>query len=146
MSVKQYLHTIKGVTATMANKHVTFADSISTTKIYEIERSKEYGIKRGEGWQQTTDLIYREFRIPVMRGGCGGDWKVLERKLDEIEEPYWELIGGLWATLHPGKKRLEEYAGEDSESELDSDSESDSDIDSDSDSDSNNKSEIINKK
>ena len=109
MSVKQYLHTITGVTATMANKHVTFADSISTTKIYEIERSKEYGIKRGEGWQQTTDLIYREFRIPVIRGGCGGDWKVLESKLDEIEEPYWELIGGLWATLHPGKKILEEY-------------------------------------
>ena len=63
MIVKQYLHTITAVTTTVASKRVTFADSISTTKIYEIDRSTEYGIKRGEGWQQTSDLIYREFKI-----------------------------------------------------------------------------------
>ena len=115
----------------MANKQVAFSDCISTTEYYEIDKTKEYDVKRGIGWQQTTDLIYREFRMPVTRCGCGGDWKVLERKLDEIEEPYWELIGGLWSTLHPGKKRLEEDMDEKSDSESDSDNESDSDSESD---------------
>jgi len=63
----------------------------------------------GTGWQDTTDLVYREFRRPSPLG-CGGKWEVLEERLAEIEEPHWTLVGQLWATLHDRAPRNEEAA------------------------------------
>lgn len=126
--VKEYLHKI---TVIMEKKNVSFATNIYTIKYYEIDHETECNVKRGEGWQKTTDLITREFRIPIDQGGCGKNWNILERKLDEIYEPYWELIGQLWSSLYPGKKRLEEVTIYYSDSDSDSDSDIDSDCDCD---------------
>ena len=108
---------------------VTFDECICI-RYYEYDRDEEYEEKRGRDWQVTTDLTCREFKLPIEKGGCGGDWNVLQSKLDKLDEPYWYLIGQLWQKLHPFVKRIEEE--EDSEEESDdSDSEEESD-DSDS--------------
>ena len=93
--------------ASFTKKTVAFEECI-TIRHYEYDRDEEYIEKRGVDWQRTTDLIYREFKLPVEMGGCGGDWWVLQGKLDELKEPYWYLIGKLWQQLFPGEKRFEE--------------------------------------
>ena len=64
----------------------------------------------GKDWQKTTDLVYREFRLPLDKGGCNGDWDTLEEKLSNIDEPYWSIIGQLWSTLNGTLPRKEETA------------------------------------
>ena len=88
-------------------KTVSFEECI-TIRHYEYDRDEEYKSKRGTDWQRTTDLICREFKVPIEKGGCGGDWNVLQSKLDELEEPYWYLIGQFWKKLHPSLIRIEE--------------------------------------
>ena len=115
-----------------SNKKVTFAECISTIREYECDKTEDEYIKKGNQWQETVDLTCREFNIPISQGGCGGNWSILECKLDQLEEPYWCMIGQLWRRLHANSKRWEE----DSDSEKDSDSDKDKDSDNDSDSDS----------
>ena len=94
-------------------KKVTFDEDIHI-KYYEYDRDEENEEKKGGDWQRTTDLTCREFRLPIEEGGCGGDWNVLERKLDELEDPYWYLIGQLWHRLFPCiRYRLEESESDD---------------------------------
>ena len=93
--------------ASFNKKKVSFEECI-TIRHYEYDRDEEYKEKRGRDWQRTTDLICREFKLPIDKGGCGGDWNVLQSKLDELEEPYWCLIGQLWQKLFPAVKRIEE--------------------------------------
>jgi len=69
----------------------------------------------GSGWQQTMDVVNREWRVPIDRGGCGGKWEVLEEKLMAIDEPCWAAVGQLWGHLHQGALRLEEQKEESSE-------------------------------
>ncbi len=88
-------------------KTVSFEECI-TIRYYDYDRDEDYIEKRGVDWQRTSDLIYRDFKLPLENGGCGGNWNVLQNKLDELEEPYWYLIGQLWNRLFPGVKRLEE--------------------------------------
>jgi len=64
----------------------------------------------GDGWQETTDLVYRDFRKPREQGGCSGEWSTLESRLLAIEEPCWATIGQLWGMLHGKTPRLEERA------------------------------------
>lgn len=93
--------------ASFNKKIVTFNECI-TVWDYEYDPTKEKEDKKGCDWIRTQDLTCREFKLPEEKGGCGGDWNVLERKLDELAEPYWCLIGQLWQQLFPGEKRLEE--------------------------------------
>jgi len=88
-------------------KSVKFDDCVAVWD-YEYDRTMEDEDKKGRDWIRTTDLTCREFRLTIEKGGCGGDWNILQRKLDELEEPYWCLIGQLWQRLFPGEKRLEE--------------------------------------
>jgi len=90
------------------DKIVTFNENI-TIWDYEYDRDEEYEDKRGRDWIRTQDLTCREFKLSLEKGGCGGDWNVLQSKLDEFDEPYWYLIGQLWLRLHPGEKRPEEF-------------------------------------
>ena len=119
------------------NKHtktVTFAEHISTIHEYEYDKTEDEKEKKGNDWQETVDLTCREFNIPISRGGCGGDWSILECKLDQLEEPCWCMIGQLWRQLHQNSKRWEEDSDDSDSSDSDSsDSYSDSDSDSDSD-------------
>jgi len=69
----------------------------------------------GSGWQQTMDLVHREWQMPITRGGCGGQWQVLEDKLMAIDEPYWAAVGELWGYLHGNAPRLEEQMEESTE-------------------------------
>ena len=115
-----------------SKKTVTFAECIETVHEYEYDKTEEKNIKKGNQWQETIDLTCREFNIPISQGGCGNDWSILECKLEQLEEPYWCMIGQLWRRLHANSKRWEE----DSDSEKDKDSYSDSEKDNDSYSDS----------
>jgi len=90
-----------------SKKTVTFEECI-TIRHYEYDRAEEDEEKKGRDWQRTADLTCREFKLPLENGGCGGDWNVLEMKLDELQEPYWYLIGQLWQRLFPCLKRIEE--------------------------------------
>jgi len=102
-------------------KVVTFAEDIHI-RHYEYDKIEEFEEKRGRDWQRTTDLTCREFKVPLEKGGCGGDWNILQSKLDELEEPYWCLIGQLWSRLFPYLKRLEE-ASSDEDEDTDEDTE-----------------------
>ena len=59
-------------------------------------------IKRGKNWQETQDLVYREFDLPENQGGCGGLWNEFETRINRLEEPDYYLIGqmrqrtGIW--------------------------------------------------
>ena len=97
-------------------KMVTFDECI-TIRHYEYDRNEEYEEKRGRDWQITTDLTCREFKLPIEKGGCGGEWDVLQCKLDQLEEPYWYLIGQLWQRMYPGIRRIEEEDDEEDEEE-----------------------------
>ena len=63
---------------------VTFDECICI-RHYEYDRDEEYEEKRGRDWQVTTDLTCREFKLPIEKGGCGGDWNVLQSKLDKLD-------------------------------------------------------------
>jgi hypothetical protein len=97
-------------------KMVTFDECI-TIRHYEYDRNEEYEEKRGRDWQITTDLTCREFKLPIEKGGCGGEWDVLQCKLDQLEEPYWYLIGQLWQRMYPGIRRIEEEDDEEDDEE-----------------------------
>ena len=101
---------------TSFNKTVTFEECI-TIRYYEYERNEEDEEKKGKDWQRTVDLTCREFKLSIEKGGCGGNWNVLESKLDELEEPCWLLIGQLWQRLYRGAKRIEEEDSSDEEDE-----------------------------
>ena len=108
-------------------KMVSFDECI-TIRHYEYDRDEEYEEKRGRDWKITTDLTCREFILPIERGGCGGDWNVLQCKLDQLDEPYWFLIGQLWQRMYPGIRRIEEDEYDDEEEEHDEEDEEDEGI------------------
>ena len=113
-------------------KAVTFAECISITREYEYDKTEDEYLKKGKDWQRTTDLTCREFNRPISKGGCGGNWSILEGKLGQLEEPQWCMIGQLWSRLHPNLKRAEEESDTDSDSYSDTDSDTDTDNDYDS--------------
>lgn len=80
------------------------------TNVLEGQEARDMSkcIALGSDWQKTNDLIYHEFRRPLERGGCGGQWAMLETKLLELEEPCWAAVGQLWGMLHPDTPRREE--------------------------------------
>jgi hypothetical protein len=88
-------------------KRVAFEDNIMI-RHYEYFREEELEEKLGKDWQRTQDLTCREFTVPIEKGGCGRNWRVLQYKLDKLGEPCWRMIGMLWHSLHPCAKRLEE--------------------------------------
>ena len=97
-------------------KRVSFEDNIMI-RHYEYFREEELEEKLGKDWQRTQDLTCREFAIPIEKGGCGRNWRVLQYKLDKLGEPCWRMIGMLWHSLHPCAKRLEEDSDDGSSSE-----------------------------
>lgn len=97
-------------------KRVAFEDNIMI-RHYEYFREEEMEEKLGKDWQRTQDLTCREFTVPIEKGGCGRNWRVLQYKLDKLGEPCWRMIGMLWHSLHPCAKRLEEDSDDDSSSE-----------------------------
>lgn len=90
-----------------STKRVSFDECI-TIRHYDFDRDADMAEKSGDDWQETQDLVYREFTIPVEEGGCGRNWHILQSKLDKLNEPCWRMIGMLWNTLYPSAKRLEE--------------------------------------
>ena len=96
-------------------KRVAFEDNIMI-RHYEYFREEELEEKLGKDWQRTQDLTCREFTVPIEKGGCGRNWRVLQYKLDKLGEPCWRMIGMLWHSLHPCAKRLEEDSDDDSSS------------------------------
>ena len=62
----------------------------------------------GQNWMETSDLVYRGFYFPIKEGGCNGQWEFLEKKLLELDEPQWSLIGQLWSSLNQDAPRIEE--------------------------------------
>ena len=111
-------------------KRVAFEDNIMI-RHYEYFREEELEEKLGKDWQRTQDLTCREFTVPIEKGGCGRNWRVLQYKLDKLGEPCWRMIGMLWHSLHPCAKRLEEDSDDGSSDDEyiidDGDSSSDSD-------------------
>ena len=97
------------------NKRVAFEDNIMI-RHYEYFREEELEEKLGKDWQRTQDLTCREFTVPIEKGGCGRNWRVLQYKLDKLGEPCWRMIGMLWNSLHPCAKRLEEDSDDGSSS------------------------------
>jgi len=94
-----------------SKKIVTFDECI-TIRHYEYDIIEECEEKKGRDWQRTSDLICREFKQPIENGGCGGNWNVLQNKLDELTEPWWYLIGQLWFNLYKFAKRIEESSSD----------------------------------
>jgi hypothetical protein len=64
--------------------------------------------RRASGYLHTIDLIFRLYRKPLDKGGCGSCWEVFQKKIDEIEEPCWSLVGQHWGSLYGKNQRLEE--------------------------------------
>ena len=98
---------------TTVTRRVSFDECI-TIRHYEFDRDTDMAEKSGNNWQETQDLVYREFEIPVENGGCGRNWHILQRKLDALSEPCWRMIGMLWNKIYPCTKRLEESLDEES--------------------------------
>lgn len=96
---------------TFSNKLVTFDECI-TIRYYECDIIEDCEAKKGKDWQRTSDLIRREFKQPIEKGGCGGNWNVLQSKLDELTEPWWYLVGQLWFNLYKCAKRIEESSSD----------------------------------
>jgi len=71
-------------------------------------RNKAKENQIGKDWQRTSDLIYREFSLPIESGGCDDRWDILEERIYLLEEPDFCLIGQLWRTLYGEEKRPEE--------------------------------------
>ena len=59
-------------------KRVAFEDNIMI-RHYEYFREEELEEKLGKDWQRTQDLTCREFTVPIEKGGCGRNWRVLQR-------------------------------------------------------------------
>ena len=91
----------------MNDKHITFDECI-TIRHYDYDKDELFFEKKGKDWYTTFDLTCREFHISIEKGGCGGKWDILEKKLDALDEPAWYLIGQLWNKLYNNKKRIEE--------------------------------------
>jgi hypothetical protein len=86
-------------------KRVKFEDAV-TIRHYEYSKDEEIEDKLGKDWLRTQDLTYREFALPIERGGCGKNWNILQKKLDELVEPCWMMIGMLRHKLYPTAKKL----------------------------------------
>ena len=71
-------------------------------------RKKDKENKIGKNWQQTFDLVYREFHLPVDKGGCDGEWSILEKKVYQLEEPDFCVLGQKWRSMYGKQKRKEE--------------------------------------
>ncbi len=88
-------------------KRVKFQEAI-TIRHYEYSKNEDIEDKLGKDWLRTQDLTYREFTLPIERGGCGKNWNILQKKLDELVEPCWMMIGMLRHKLYPTAKKLSE--------------------------------------
>ena len=97
-------------------KRVTFDDCI-TIRFYDYDREEELAEKKGKDWQETSDLVCREFTHSIEKGGCGGNWNVLQSKLDELEDPCWCLVGQLWKSLYKDAKRIEESSSDEDDTQ-----------------------------
>jgi len=62
----------------------------------------------GNDWQLTHDILFREFKQPVDKGGCGSNWDLLEERLGKVEDPYFSIIGQFWRMLYGEAPRNEE--------------------------------------
>merc|ERR1711988_421180 len=62
------------------------------------------------GWVQTRDLCNREFWQPQTEGGCGGQWAMLMKLVDQIDEPDYCAVGNIWAAIcernRPGSSNM----------------------------------------
>ena len=88
-------------------KRVAFEECI-TIRHYEYQKDEEMEDKLGKDWLKTQDLTCREFSLPIEKGGCGGNWQVLQNKLDKLSEPCWKMIGMLRHSLYTCAKRLDD--------------------------------------
>lgn len=120
----------------MSDKKVKFAENISNTYYFEYNKEEYIKEKKGENWEETSDLIYRNFKKPYSEGGCDNNWFILEKRLQLLDEPCWMMIGQFWNVLYPGLKRYEElnqfirlHISKNIDDISDSDSFSDSDSD-----------------
>lgn len=120
----------------MSDKKVKFAENISNTYYFEYDKEEYIKEKKGENWEETSDLIYRNFKKPYSEGGCDNNWFILEKRLQLLDEPCWMMIGQFWNILYPGLKRYEElnqfvrlHISKNIDDISDSDSFSDSDSD-----------------
>ena len=100
-------------------KNVRFSDNLEYYYIYyksdngtiledSDARFASINERRALGYLDTLDLIFRLFRKPLDKGGCDSSWEVFQKKIDEIEEPCWCLVGQHWGSLYGKNKRLEE--------------------------------------
>merc|ERR1719460_2028270 len=83
--------------------------SDSDTIVHEIERLSIAQVV-GCGWVQTRDLCNREFWKPQTEGGCGGQWAMLMKLVDQIDEPDYCAVGNIWAAIcernRPGSSNM----------------------------------------
>lgn len=83
--------------------------SDSDTVVHEIERLSIAQVV-GCGWVQTRDLCNREFWQPQTEGGCGGQWAMLMKFVDQIDEPDYCAVGNIWAAIcernRPGSSNM----------------------------------------
>jgi len=104
-----FIHHLQTVTFyyVTSDGQIPSKDGSNILEGYEArKKAKEDQI--GKNWQQTFDLVFREFNLPIQKGGCGGIWKILEEKISQLEEPDFCLIGQKWRELYGEKKRKEE--------------------------------------
>lgn len=92
-------HTIDNLPPNQDDTNVLFG-------LKALIKAKEINI--GKGWQQTFDLVTREFYLPLEKNGCNGNWEIFEKKISIIDEPDYHLFGLLWRQLYGNSKRLEE--------------------------------------
>lgn len=86
-----------------ANESGGFIYHICTVEYYSIvsdddecsSKNRDKEIKCGKNWQETFDLVYREFDLPKSQGGCGGSWSEFVTRVNRLEEPDYSLIGGM---------------------------------------------------
>ena len=84
-------------------------DDMSNVLEGEAARKQAKTEAIGKNWAETIVLVYRTFDEPINAGGCGRQWRNLERILLELEEPLWCEVGLLWRRLYGKSPRPEEF-------------------------------------
>ena len=79
-------------------KHVTFSIDKPLETVYIVESFTTEDIV-GNDWTATFDLCYREFSLPIEKGGCNNDYNVLVEKVYQLPDPCMYYLGKKWQEL-----------------------------------------------
>ena len=80
----------------MNAKRVSFLNPLETVFIVDALSTKDI---LGNDWGATFDLCYREFSLPIDKGGCNSNYEILVEKVYQLDDPCMYYLGKKWSEL-----------------------------------------------